>query len=367
LITETQQTLPGLAGCSIPVHQIHPLDDPRWIELIARHPRSSVFQSPQWLRALQLTYGYEPLVLSTSSPNGPLNNGFVACRIESWVTGRRIVSLPFSDHCEPLMDGAEELQAVFSSLEQQVRDGGLSYIEMRSVKAPELTSTLPWSRQSYYSHLLDLGPDLPTLFHNCHKDSIQRKIRRAEREHLTHEAGRSDALLEAFCRLYVATRRRHRVPPQPRAWFKNLIHCFGEQVEISIASKEGLPIAGILTLRHKDTLVYKYGCSDTRYNNLGGNHLLFWRMIEEAKGEGLRWLDLGRTDLENPGLATFKSRWGAVRSTLTYSRFARSQSSIAHYKPGADSWKERVAKGVIERLPDEALFLLGRVLYRHVG
>ena len=34
----------------------------------------------------------------------------VFCRIHSWLTGRRLVSLPFSDHCEPLYDSEEELQ-----------------------------------------------------------------------------------------------------------------------------------------------------------------------------------------------------------------------------------------------------------------
>ena len=40
-----------------------------------------------------------------SPPDEPLENGFLFCRVESWLTGRRLVSLPFSDHCEPLCKG----------------------------------------------------------------------------------------------------------------------------------------------------------------------------------------------------------------------------------------------------------------------
>src|SRR5208282_5243177 len=50
----------------------------------------------------------------------------------------------------------------------------------------------------------------------------------------------------------------------------------------------------------------KYGCSDARFNNLGGMHLLFWRSIEEAKKDGLRTFDLGRSGREGAGLNVFK-------------------------------------------------------------
>jgi len=41
-------------------------------------------------------------------------------------------------------------------------------------------------------------PELAAIFRGFHKNSIQRKIRRAERERLTYAEGRSEALLEKF-------------------------------------------------------------------------------------------------------------------------------------------------------------------------
>ena len=51
-------------------------------------------------------------------------------------------------------------------------------------------------------------------------------------------------------------------------------------------------MAAILTFRHKDTLVYKFGCSDARFNNLGGTQFLFWKAIQQANLAGLRVFDL---------------------------------------------------------------------------
>ena len=53
-------------------------------------------------------------------------------------------------------------------------------------------------------------------------------------------------------------------------------------------------------------MVYTYGGSDAKFNNLGGTPMLFWRMIKEANDAGAEELNLGRSDLDNQGLITFK-------------------------------------------------------------
>jgi len=281
------------------------------------------------------------------------------------MTGGRFVSVPSSDHCEPLIEGPHDKGALLSELEQDLKQEGLHYVDFHS--NVQFSTSLFRSTRSYCFHLLDLRPDLKTLFQNCHKNSIQRKIRRAERENLVYESGRSDRLLKDFLRLYALTRRRHRIPPQPGNWFRNLIRCFGESLTIRVASKGDQPVAATLSIRHKDTVVFKYGCSDARHHNLGGTPLLFWKMIEESKGDGVTALDLGRSDLENEGLITFKDRLGANKSSLTYSRFAILHEPATVDKLGSQVWKTRLDKHVLSHLPDRALYLIGYLLYRHIG
>jgi CelD/BcsL family acetyltransferase involved in cellulose biosynthesis len=345
------------------VYPIEPLRDPRWSALVAEHPRSSVFHSVAWLEALQRTYGYQPIAYTTSPAGGRLENGLLFCRVNSWITGRRLVSLPFSDHCEPLAD-REAVGPLAEALQLALRTEKLRYVEIRP---RSLGAVLPagWRpAQDYCFHELDLRPDPDTLFRNFHKSSTQRKIQRAEREGLTCESGRSAALLDAFWDLLLLTRRRHAVPPQPKAWFQNLVDCFGQALTIRVAFQGRRPAAAILTISHKDTLVYKYGCSDASLSHLGGTQLLFWRAIQEARRDGLLTLDLGRSDCDNPGLITFKDRWGAARSTLTYSRFSASPGAGGDAGAG---WGGRIAKVVAPRLPGSVLRLAGRMLYRHIA
>lgn len=352
----------------MPVYQVEPLEDLRWIRFLARHPRASMFHTVAWLTALRRTYGYEPVVFTTSPPGSDLQNALVACRVNSWLTGRRLASLPFSDHCDALVEDSADLEAVLAAMERELRRRKLLYIEVRPMAALGAEpKSLYHSTYDYCFHQIDLRPDLETLFQNCHKNSTQRKIRRAQREGLVYEEGRSQVLVESFYKLMRMTRRRHHIPPQPIEWFKNLVDSFGEELKIRVAFKDGRPIAAIITVRFKDTLVYKYGCSDAEFNNLGGMHLLFWTSIEEAKRDGLRVFDLGRSEWENTGLVTFKDRWGGARSTLTYSRFTLSKESGESYQRAGTDFALGIAKRCFSHLPDRLQYSVGNLFYRHIG
>jgi CelD/BcsL family acetyltransferase involved in cellulose biosynthesis len=349
------------------VRCIDPLSDWRWEELVQRHPRASLFHSSAWLRALWMTYRYPAVAYVTSAADHRLESGMVFCQVDSWLTGRRLVSLPFSDHCEPLVDGREDLDAIALAVEPEVRRGLWRYLEVRPLQPMEIATALHETRVPYTFHQLDLSPDVSTLFQNLHKSSTQRKILRAEREGVRYCEGRSEELLDDFCRLLTITRQRHQRPPQPRKWFVNLIECFGEDLKIRVARKGDRAVAAILTIRHKDTMTYKYGGSDPEFNSVGGMHLLIWTAIQEAKSAGMCFFDFGRTDADQAGLITFKSRWGTVQSELTYSRYAVSPHVDHSFEASASNWKSRAARFLLSHMPPDLLSLAGRALYRHVG
>jgi len=342
-------------------YRIDPLRDPRWAEFVERHPQASVFHTPGWLEALRHTYGYEPVAYTTTPPGVELTNGVVLCRVYSRLTGRRMVSLPFSDHCEPLVERREDLEGLLHSLKLDCTKEGSKYLEIRPRTACAVPPAGLGPAQGFYFHTVDLTPDLAMIFRRLHKNCTQRKIRRAEREGLTYEEGRNDALLEKFYHLLLRTRRRQQLPPHPRDWFRNLVDCLGDKLQIRVASKDGQPIASILTLSFKHVLVYKYGCSDARFHNLGGMHLLLWNAIQQAKRNGAREFDLGRSDSDNLGLITFKDRWGANRSQLTYWRYP------ARLTPAtAAGWRMQSAKKIFAHIPDRFLIAAGKMLYMHI-
>lgn len=347
------------------MQQFDPLRDARWNEFLRQHPLASVFHTPQWLEALRRTYGYEPVAYTTAATGQELKNAVVFCRVRSWLTGNRMVSLPFADHCEPLTECTSDMDTFLPFLEQQRRHERCRYFELRplSYTSDCEGAFSSWgSGEEFELHRLDLRPALEDIFRGFHKSCIQRKIRKAEKEMLTYEEGRSESLLGKFYGLLLLTRRRHQIPPQPLAWFRNLIACLGKQLSIRVASKDGRAVASILTLTHRNTVVYKYGCSNEDFHNLGGMPFLFWQTIEEAKQSGLGEFDLGRSEVDNAGLIAYKNHWGATRSRLRYVRFP---------KPGPHGSTKgalmRAAKHVFRTMPGGLMTTAGRVLYRHIG
>ena len=340
------------------------MHDPRWADFIAGHPSASIFHTPAWLEALRRTYGFAPALVTTSPPGSPLTNGIVLCRVASRLTGRRLVSLPFSDHCRPLVDDPADLSALFETLGRTREAEGWKYVEIRSLSDPAGTNGLAGGfvpAQAFHFHTLDLDPSLDELAAGMHRDCVLRKIRRAERDGLRLEEGRSPPLLRQFYGLQLKTRRRQRLPPQPFAWFRNLAGCLGEQMTVRVASLEGRAVASIITIVHRETIVYKYGCSDRAFNRHGGTQLLLWGAIREARSRGLKRLDMGRTDCGQQGLVDFKERWGAIRSTCAYLRFPASE---AQHRPGG---RLRFGGGLLALLPDSLLSVAGSALYRHLA
>ncbi|MGA7948005.1 MAG: hypothetical protein WB991_23290, partial [Candidatus Sulfotelmatobacter sp.] len=79
-------TTPAIAGIDLwaeksgpSVYELNPLDDPRWETFVRNHARASVFHSTNWLRALQIAYGYDPAVVTTCPRQAALTNGLVFC------------------------------------------------------------------------------------------------------------------------------------------------------------------------------------------------------------------------------------------------------------------------------------------------
>jgi hypothetical protein len=352
--------LHGRARRIVLVHTLNPLDDSRWATFAEAHPQSSIFHTTPYLDALRRTYGYQPVVYTTSPPGGPLANGIVLCRVSSWLTGSRLVSVPFADHCEPLVSGARDRAAIVAAIQKTVSEEKLKYAQIRAIQ-PDLDQAVS-ERRSFAFHTLDLTPPIDQLYAACHRTAIRQPVRRAERDGVCHVSGRSEELLRHFYALLVVTRRRHGLPPQPMSWFGNLAACLGDRLTVHLASREGQPLAAILTLRHRNVLVYKYGASDERFHHFGAMPFLLWKAMLDAKDRGLSLFDLGRTDADNAGLATFKERLGATRSTLTYLRWAGTGRRISREEPRVPG-----AARVLARLPDELLVAAGKLFYRHMG
>jgi CelD/BcsL family acetyltransferase involved in cellulose biosynthesis len=344
---------------------IDPLTDPRWRFFVESHPDASIFHTPEWLEALRRTYGYEPIAYVATCKAGHINSGLPFCRVNSLLTGRRLVSLPFSDHCQPLAGNADDLIALLEAVRRDADGQRLKYFEIRPLVSDEgcvQTRAKLGESSRVAVHRIDLRRSEQDLLKSFHKDCIRRKIVRTDREQLRYEEGRSEELLEKFYSLQLLTRRRHRLPPQPLAWFRNLIECLGEKLTIRVVSKGDAAIASIITLSFKKVIMDKYSCSDPQFNSIGGPVFLIWRTIQESVKDGLHVFDLGRSDYTTPGLIAFKEHWGAARYPVSYFRYPAPAE-----RHSQETRLAAAGRRFLATVPDSVFAALGGLLYRHAG
>ena len=101
---------------------IDPLSFAGWDQLLATHNESQFFHTAAWARVLNETYGHRPLYFSAIA-DGQLRALLPVMEVSSRVTGRRGVSLPFSDFCASLRDagGSELYESAMGEGRRRVR------------------------------------------------------------------------------------------------------------------------------------------------------------------------------------------------------------------------------------------------------
>jgi len=339
---------------------IEPIGDPAWLSFVEASPGAVVFHHPRWLGLLRQQYGYEIQACCIEGERG-IEAGIPMARIESRLTGRRFVALPFSDVCPPLLgpDATEAaLPALGAALAEESRGAGLDLTVHASM--PSLPGAFVQRR--FLRHLLPLSDDFAEVERGIGKSQIKRGIRRARRHGLRTERRTDAAALEAFYALHVETRRRLGAPTQPKRFIERFGALFDAGLGfVAVVLDQARPIAAAVFLTHNATLTYKYGASEASSLRKRPNNLLFADVISWACGAGFRTLDFGRTDLDNEGLRSFKRSWGSSEQELAYTYAAKEEPSRS------PALRDRVMSTTIRRSPALVGRLIGEALYGHFG
>jgi CelD/BcsL family acetyltransferase involved in cellulose biosynthesis len=338
---------------------IDPIADPEWLAFIEGSPTAEVFHHPRWLGLLRDQYGYQVQACCLANGNG-IEAGIPVAKIESRLTGRRLVSLPFSDVCSPALapgTDSEALDDLGRALAEQARASELGL----TVHAPLSGAPKAFVQPRFVRHLLSLDADL-TEIEASYAKQIKRGIKKAEREGLRVERRGDRAALDAFYSLHLQTRRRLGVPTQPKSFIRRFEGLFDAGLGfVAVVLDESEPIAAAVFLTHNETATYKYGASDAARLGKRPNNLLFAETIRWARDSGFRTLDFGRTDLDNEGLRAFKRSWGAREESLSYTYLDAGEPSLQ------PSLRDRVMGATIRRSPALVGRLAGAALYKHFG
>jgi len=354
-----EAALPSRANSSTNVVQrTNPSQHSNWDAQVKGHPDFSFFHGAAWAKVLETTYGFSPTYFTTRAGND-LESLLPVMEVDSWLTGRRGIALPFTDECEPLCADRVSFKNLFQSAIRHGRERGWKYFECRGGR--KFFDGIPASL-SFYGHSLNLVSDEDYLFSRL-DSSVRRAIRKAEKDGVTVEISQSLEAVRKFYSLQCKTRKGHGLPPQPFSFFLNVHKQVLSQNMgmVALAAYRGEPVAAAVFFHLGERAVYKYGASNEAFQHLRGNNLVMWEAVKWHLRRGAKRLHLGRTSVANEGLRKYKLGWKAVEEEIEYVKYDLQQDKFVTGIDESSGWHNRLFRV----LPISASRIIGTVLYRH--
>jgi CelD/BcsL family acetyltransferase involved in cellulose biosynthesis len=350
----------SMDASGLAVVTLDPATDPRWAALLQTRA-AGLFHSPPWFRALADAYSFEVKAhVAVNAANVP--QGGIAFCILADIFGRRVISLPFSDACDPLLVTTAAWPVLLRRLEREQAPLFLRCLDRSGQIDPHfaIIKRARW-------HTLSVVPDSGAIWAGF-EGSARRAVRKAEHHGVVvRPLNGSDGLAE-FHRLHVALRKRkYRLFAQPFEFFEAIKHRFQEVdgwFPLGAFVDDRL-VAATLYLRWGDTLYYKFNASCMSSLQLRANNLLVWAGISLAQSLGCRELDLGPSDDDQPGLIRFKRQFGAADRELRFLCRVppewQDRHAIELHRLLADLTRLLTSPNV----PDDVTREAGALLYRH--
>jgi len=233
--------------------------------------------------------------------------------------GRRIVTAPFSDTCDPLIKSPEAWPELLGALQSHglpVNIRCLSEQRVSETDEIEVVKRARWHRLSTLLSTEDLWQRV--------SPEARRAIRRSKTAGMEIRSLDGSLDLAAFHQLHVALRKRkYRLLAQPLTFFEALERRFREaEGWYPLGAYLGSQlIAATIYLKWGDTLYYKFNASSAEALRARPNNRLVWEGILLAKALDCRYLDLGPSDDHQQGLIRFKKNLGAEESELQFLRW----------------------------------------------
>lgn len=294
------------------VRQVDPSSDPLWKEL-ASTAGGSLFTSPPWIGAVSDTYGFAPTARVLLDAGGRPSAGMAWTDVDD-LRGRRRIALPFCDRAEPIVADLASWQEVATD----ALAGDLPFT-VRCLDTSPVVADPRFTRTGEAAwHATPLTRPLDDL-HAAFRPQVRRNLATAERAGVTVVLSDEFEAVHTFHRLHVELRKhKYRMLAQPRDFFDRIWNAFapGDGVRTALAVVDGRPIAGALYLVWQDTVYYKFGASRAQDLHLRPNDAIHWEAIRWAHGRGLRALDWGLSDLDQPGLCRYKRKWASVEGRI---------------------------------------------------
>lgn len=302
----------------------------QWDEFVKKQVGSRFSFLTGFKKAVEETFGYQAQYFIFE------RDGQIAAIWPCFLAGKKLISIPFGVYGGILGNVLveDETIAVIEEIKKQY-----PHIKIIGEKQELLEGAGFYKAVTQKFGILAL--DTPeNLWNNKLDRSAKKNIKRAEREALESFCDNSvDSIRKYFYPLYLAEMKRFGTPPYPLKFFLKIVEHLAEKARIVyVKNRTGEIISALFGIGGGDTFYIHFNPSNPQFNELRGNDLAHWHLINLAHREGYKYFDFG--PMRYSGQIQFKRKWGVEeRDYYVYSTEAISSKESKAQRLVAFVWQ----------------------------
>lgn len=325
------------------------------------HPDASPFHRPAWLKAIELGTGQKAHCLIAETTSGDIAALLPLHLVHSPLFGRALVSSGFAVGGGIISDSTVATRSLASAAWDMAERLSCPTVELRGGAIP----SGDWieKRNSHANFVRALAADAQSEL-----VAIPRKqraeVRKGLENNLTVETGRSTRDLLWHYAVYAESVRNLGTPVFPKALIASVLEAFGDDADILTVLHEGRPVASVLSLYHRGTVMPYWGGGVWDARRLRANDVMYYALMNHARERSCLHFDFGRSKVDS-GAYHFKRNWGFEPEPMVYAVRTADGQEPRDVNPNSPKYKVQIK--LWQKLPLPVANYLGPWIAKGLG
>ena len=328
---------------------------------VAAAAEGTAFHRPAWVLSVSKACGHEWRYLLAEDGDGKLQGIVPLHLIHSALFGRALVSSGFAVGGGILSDNDQAIQLLADEAWKFAERYSFPSVELRGGPVPDQR----WQHVEgvYAGFTVSLADDDESQLLAIPRKQ-RAEVRKGLNNDLTVRVGTEQQDRTDHYTVYAESVRNLGTPVFPKDLFNQVLDGFGDDADILTVLHEGKPVASVLSLYHKQTVMPYWGGGTWEARRLRANDLMYYALMNHARERGCRTFDFGRSKF-GTGAFSFKKNWGFEPQALSYATRTTEGEAARDVNPMSPKYRAQVA--LWQRLPLGVANRIGPIIAKGLG
>jgi FemAB-related protein (PEP-CTERM system-associated) len=327
---------------------------------IMAHDNALPFHRPKWLNAIEAGTGQAAHCLIAEKA-GEIAAILPFHLVHSPLFGRALVSSGFAVGGGIMSNSATATRTLAAEICALAERWSCPTVELRGGAMPGGSWLERRDAHANFLKTLQADDEAELL-------AIPRKqraeVRKGLENGLTIATGRGQRDLDLHYAVYAESVRNLGTPVFPKSLMASVIDAFGDDADILTVLSDGRPVASVLSLYHKGTVMPYWGGGVWDARRLRANDVMYYALMNHARRRGCSHFDFGRSKVDS-GAYSFKKNWGFEPEPMAYAVHTADGQEPRDVNPNSPKYKAQIA--LWQKLPLPVANRLGPWIAKGLG